>query len=93
VNRSRARLFELHRDEDESGVSGAGVVAEGVEFTSGIVILTWFSPHRSVEFNESMRTVEELHGHGGKTRVVWVAPPVPVRKRPRKRLDTPPRTG
>jgi hypothetical protein len=26
------RRFELHRDEDESGISGTGVVAEGIVF-------------------------------------------------------------
>lgn len=82
---SKARRFILQRTEDESGVSGTGLVAEGVEFTSGIVALTWLSPHRSIEINESMRTVEELHGHGGKTEIVWIddedAPQAPKPKR------------
>lgn len=30
------RLFKLHRDADETGVSGTGVVAEGVEFHDGL---------------------------------------------------------
>lgn len=75
-----ARLFQLHRDDDETGVSGTGVVAEGVEFTSGQVCLTWISPHRCVNVYESIRTVEELHGHEGKTRIVFL--PVPRRRKP-----------
>ena len=38
-----ARRFELHRDDDVSGVSGTGVVAEGVLFSSGRVALEWLS--------------------------------------------------
>jgi hypothetical protein len=68
----KARLFQLHRDEDASGVSGTGIVAEGVEFTSGMVAMTWLSPHRCVNVYESIKTVEQLHGHGGKTRVVFL---------------------
>src|SRR4051794_16547249 len=36
-----AHRFELHRDQDISGVSGVGVVAEGVAFTDGTVALRW----------------------------------------------------
>lgn len=67
----QAKLFELHRDDDETGVSGTGVVAEGVEFTSGMVAMTWISPHRCINIYESIKTVEALHGHEGRTRVVW----------------------
>ena len=37
------RPFWLVRDTDVSGISGTGVVAEGVEFSSGVVALTWLS--------------------------------------------------
>ncbi len=66
------RRFQLHRDEDETGVSGTGVVAEGVEFSSGAVAFTWLTHHRCTNNYESMKTVVELHGHGGKTRVVYI---------------------
>lgn len=33
------RRFELHREEDVSGVSGTGVVAEGVAFSDGRVLM------------------------------------------------------
>jgi hypothetical protein len=68
----KMRRFQLQRDEDESGVSGVGLVAEGIEFTSGMVALTWLSPHRCVNVYESLKTVEALHGHQGKTRVIFV---------------------
>lgn len=68
----KARRFQLHRDEDESGVSGVGVVAEGIEFTGGMTALSWLSPYEAVNVYANMKVVEALHGHGGKTRVVWL---------------------
>jgi hypothetical protein len=38
------RRFELHRDEDATGISGVGKVAEGVQFSSGEVALKWMTP-------------------------------------------------
>lgn len=69
----RPRAFELHRDVDETGVSGTGVVAEGVEFSDGTVALRWLSewPTSVVFHDRGMEAVEAVHGHGGKTRVVW----------------------
>src|SRR5579872_1239536 len=37
------RRFVLVRHEDVSGVSGTGVVAEGVAFSNGVVALQWAS--------------------------------------------------
>ena len=37
------RAFVLQRNEDETGVSGTGIVAEGVEFSDGTVALRWTS--------------------------------------------------
>ena len=37
------RRFDLIREEDESGVSGTGVVAVGIEFPNGYVELQWLN--------------------------------------------------
>jgi hypothetical protein len=66
------RRFELVRVEDVSGISGTGVVAEGVQFSNGRVALTWNSKYLSVEITENMLVFEALHGHGGKSLVRWV---------------------
>lgn len=67
------RRFELHRDEDETGVSGTGVVAQGVHFSDGPVALRWIvGVHRSTVVWPSMEAVDAVHGHGGRTRIVWV---------------------
>lgn len=70
------RLFELHRDIDSSGVSGTGVVAQGVEFDSGQCAMTWLTEWNSVAVYPDITTLEAIHGHGGNTRVVYVEGPV-----------------
>ncbi len=66
------RRFELHRKEDVTGVSGTGVVAEGVEFSTGWVALTWLTVVNSLVFYPRIANVEHIHGHDGATRVVWL---------------------
>lgn len=67
------RGFKLIRDEDVSGVSGIGVIAEGTVFSSGAVSLMWINtPYPTVTFHPGgVDSVMYVHGHGGKTRLVW----------------------
>lgn len=69
------RRFRLRRDVDETGVSGVGVVAEGVEFTDGRVALRWLTDTTSTGVYDSVGDVCSIHGHGGRTEVVWVDTP------------------
>lgn len=66
------RLFQLHRDTDISGVSGTGIVAEGVLFQNGQVALAFLGALHAVEVLENMETVDAIHGHNGATRIVWL---------------------
>lgn len=66
------RRFELHRDEDVTGISGTGIVAEGVEFEDGTAVVRWRGDRRSTVVWPSMDDVEAIHGHGGATRIVMV---------------------
>lgn len=70
---SNMRLFHLLRKEDVSGTSGVGIVAEGVEFTNGMCALTWLSPAHCVNIYDNIKTVEAIHGHDGKTLIVFEA--------------------
>ena len=63
--------FFLQRDEDVTGVSGTGVVAEGVQFTDGKVAIRWFGVHCSTVVWDSIEDAIAIHGHHGSTRVVW----------------------
>ncbi len=66
-----SRRFELHRHVDPSGVSGTGVVADGVEFPGGVVVLRWRGRYPSVVVHErGLAAVEAIHGHDGATSIV-----------------------
>lgn len=67
------RRFQLQRSEDFSGVSGTGFVAEGIEFTDGTAVIRWVAGElRSTAIYPDIKTLEEIHGHGGATIVVWM---------------------
>lgn len=66
-----ARVFDLIRHVDVSGVSGPGRVAEGIEFESGRVALCWLTESGSVGIYDSLEHVVKIHGHGGSTEVVF----------------------
>lgn len=70
--RAAMKRFQLVRDEDVSGVSGTGLVAEGIEFTDGTAVLRWLTEHASTAVYLSMELVELIHGHEGKTRIRWI---------------------
>ena len=70
------RRFVLNRKVDATGVSGTGVVAEGVEFTDGIVVMKWIvGDFRSMTiWNQGIDAVAAIHGHDGMTEVLWIDP-------------------
>lgn len=72
TNAALPRRFVLCRDEDVSGISGTGVVAEGIEFWDGKVALRWRSLIASSAIYDHIDDVVEIHGHEGRTRVVWL---------------------
>lgn len=59
--------FVLQRHSDPSGVSGTGVVAEGIEFSDGSVALRWTGDTPSTAVWSDIRHVERIHGHQGAT--------------------------
>lgn len=68
------RRFVLQRHEDVTGVSGEGVVAEGVQFSNGVIALRWLSefPTSVVFHDRGVDSVEAVHCHGGKTQMVFI---------------------
>lgn len=77
------RRFQLVRRVDPSGVSGTGVVAYGVTFGDGHVVLRWHSPHPATSLWNSLDDLLRVHGHNGSTFVVWIDEPHPARHRGR----------
>jgi len=74
------RVGVILRHEDESGISGTGVVAEWVEYSDGEVVVHWTSHTPSTNHYRNFKQVEAIHGHGGKTELVtiWEQPKLPV---------------
>jgi hypothetical protein len=66
------RLFALDRHEDESGISGVGIVAEGVVFGDGTTVLRWLCELKSTAVYESVSDLIMIHGHDGKTVLRWI---------------------
>ena len=66
------KLFYLVRDKDVSGMSGTGVVAEGVIFYDGHVVMKWKTEINSMGSYKSIQDVEHIHGHGGKTKILYL---------------------
>lgn len=76
------RAGVLYRREDQSGVSGTGVVADFAEFPSGYVVQEWRNENNpgldaegpldsGVDFRPSMSLAVQIHGHNGRTEYVY----------------------
>mgnify|MGYP001559845651 CR=1 FL=1 len=71
------RLFVLSREEDVSGISGTGIVADGVMFDEFVVLCWRKRPPQnipSIVVYQNLRAVEQIHGHDGRTKIVWLWP-------------------
>ena len=70
------RPFQLRRLEDVSGVSGSGVVAEGVDF--GDYTVLYWKPEMTrlgvagLGIYRSTDELIQIHGHGGQTVLEWL---------------------
>lgn len=65
------RLFRLQRDQDVTGVSGPGHVADGVQFADGTVVVRWLGNYASTVVWDSLEAAMHVHGHGGATKAVF----------------------
>jgi len=68
---SDMRTFKLVRTEDESGISGTGVVAEGVQFSNGWCAMSWLTAMHSVAIYPNVQQLQAIHGHNGRTVVMF----------------------
>lgn len=75
------RRFSIIRDQDVTGVSGTGLVAEGCQFSDGTCVVRWrpVAPEKARKglapttvVHADIASVETLHGHNGATRVEWL---------------------
>lgn len=70
--RAHLRRFVLQRNRDETGVTGTGIVAEGIVFNDGKVVLRWLGAKSSIVVWDDLETAMQVHGHGGATRLRWI---------------------
>jgi hypothetical protein len=72
------RRFTLVREQDVSGVSGIGIVAEGVMFSDGTCVLRWLSANPSTNVYTGIAAIKTIHLHHGLTSLRWVDPGSPL---------------
>jgi hypothetical protein len=72
VPKSKMRRFVLDRKEDVHDTSGTGEVVEGIQFSSGKVVLTWRTKTASIVVFDNAKDMLNVHGHGGKTVIKWI---------------------
>ena len=65
------KYFILERKEDETGISGTGVIAEGIVWSDGTVAYRWLTNTPTTVIIDNVENVETLHGHDGKTKLVY----------------------
>lgn len=67
------RRFHLVREEDFTGVSGTGRVAEGIQFSDGVCAMHWIvPPAKSTVLYDSVDELILIHGHDGRTKVSYL---------------------
>ncbi len=71
---TKARRFVLDRAFDGTGTSGTGIVAEGIQFSNGQVVIHWLSQLEAINVYANAVVLEQLHGHGGNTTIKWLDP-------------------
>ena len=57
------RRFTMGREFDYSGVSGTGIVLEGVQFSTGVVVIHWLTPppRGSISIFDSLEQFLTIH--------------------------------
>lgn len=68
---SQSRRFHLLRHTDVSGVSGTGIVADGILWPDGTASLRWKGDRPSTVHWDRIADAKAVHGHGGATQIVW----------------------
>lgn len=69
---SDPRRFYLLRRDDETGVSGTGRVADGVQWPDGTCCMRWRTSLASSSFYDSVEDIDAIHGHNGATKIIFV---------------------
>lgn len=72
------RRFRLVRYVDPVGISGTGIVAEGVKLPDGRMILVWRTPliqgveQNSIGIYQNEEHLQSIHCHGTHSQLEWI---------------------
>lgn len=66
------RRFVLNRIKDVSGVSGTGIIVEGIEYSDRTVAVRWLGDYASTTVWSNIETMMAVHGHGDATEILWI---------------------
>jgi hypothetical protein len=69
------RRFALVRHVDYTGVAGVGVIAFGIAFSDGHIVLRWCSAHPATSSWDSFDDLLAVHGHDEGTSIQWIDAP------------------
>jgi hypothetical protein len=69
------RRFALVRHVDHTGVAGVGVIAFGIAFSDGHVVLRWCSAHPATSSWDTLDDLLAVHGHDEGTSIQWIDAP------------------
>ena len=69
---NQMRRFFLFRNQDLTGVSGIGIVAEGAVFTDGLTVIHWLHEPFSTGIYQTVDDVIAIHGHQGNTQLQFL---------------------
>lgn len=72
LDEPRPRRFQLVRREDVSGMSGTGIVAEGIKFRDGKCAYRWLTAPGTTQIAESPHDIQHIHGHNGRTELRYL---------------------
>ncbi len=69
--------FKLVREEDITGISGTGIVAEGCYFyalkSHPVVVIQWNTEYATTCWFNSLEDLDRIHGHDGRTKIIMDA--------------------
>lgn len=77
-SREEMRCFYLDRESEHSSLIEEGkmadssLIAEGVQFIDGTVVIHWFGEYRSTARYSNIEDMEAIHGHKRKTAIRWI---------------------
>lgn len=72
LNEPQPRRFQMVRRDDVSGMSGTGIVAEGIEWRDGRCAYRWLTSPGTTQIASQVEDIRHIHGHNGKTTIRWL---------------------